>query len=70
MESPDPDDAFEQEQKQSKLMLWWEVGLSLPIVLAYVVARIYLIVEVGLSLRALPLGAIKAVEMSQMLPHW
>ena len=60
----------EQEQKQSKPMLWWEAGLSLPIVFAYVAARLYLIVEVGLSMRALPLGAFKAVEMSQILPHW
>lgn len=66
----DPDDAFELEQKQSKPMLWWEAVLSLPIVVAYIAARLYLIIEVGLSLRALPLGAFRAVEMSQFLPHW
>lgn len=66
----DPDDAFEEEQRRSKPMLWWEAALSLPLILAYIAARIYLIVEVGLSLRALPLGAFKAVEMSQILPHW
>lgn len=69
-EAQNSDDSFELEQKQSKPMLWWEAGLSLPIVLAYIIARMYLIVEVGLSLRALPLGAYKAVEMAQILPHW
>ena len=64
------DDSFEQEQKAAKPMLWWEVALSLPIVLAYIAARLYLIVEVGLSLRSLPLGAYKTVEISRIIPHW
>ena len=68
--SVERDDAFEQEQSISKPILWWEAGLSVPIVFAYVAARIYLIIEVGLSLRALPMGAFKVVQVSQMLPHW
>lgn len=66
----DPDDAFEQEQKKSRPILWWEVALILPIVLIYVAARVYMIAEVFMSLRKLPLGAYNTVDISQILPHW
>ena len=63
-------DAFEQEQKKAKSVQWWEVALLFPVILAYVAARAYMIVEVLVSLRRIPLGAYKTVQVSQMLPHW
>ncbi|KAK3938141.1 hypothetical protein QBC46DRAFT_365702 [Diplogelasinospora grovesii] len=50
-------DAFEQEQQKAKPILIWEVGLILPIVFLYAAARGYMIVEVFVSLRELPLEA-------------
>lgn len=65
----DPMDAFEIEQKCAKPMLKWEVWLILPVILVYVAARSYMIVEVFVSLRTLPIGAYQTVQVVQMLPH-
>lgn len=63
-------DAFEMEQKQAKLMLAWEVGLLLPVVLLYAAARTYVIVEALVGLRELPKGVFKTFDVSELLPHW
>ena len=41
----------------------------LVIASAYVVARVYMIVEVFLSLRALPRSAYEEVQWSSFIPH-
>ena len=58
------------KQQKAKSVQWWEVALLFPVVVAYVAARAYMIVEVLVSLRRLPLGAYKTVQVSQNLPHW
>ncbi|KAF2264376.1 hypothetical protein CC78DRAFT_580445 [Lojkania enalia] len=63
-------DAFEQEQKRAKPILAWEIGLLLPIVLLYVVARAYMVVEVFVSLREVPTGVYRTFEVTELLPHW
>ena len=68
--SDEREDVFEREQKAAKSIPWWEVALLFPVIVAYVAARTYMIVEVFVSLRRLPLGAFKTVEISKILPHW
>ncbi|CAG8946561.1 unnamed protein product [Penicillium salamii] len=63
-------DAFEQEQREAKPILRWEGLIILPIILLYVSARGYMIVEVFVSLRRLPVGAFTTFEFTDMLPHW
>lgn len=63
-------DAFELEQQKAKPILWWEVGLILPIVLLYVLGRIYMLVEMFVRLRALPEGAYQTFDLVDTLPHW
>ncbi|KIV95671.1 hypothetical protein PV10_03295 [Exophiala mesophila] len=48
-------DAFEKDQERAKPILVWEVGLILPVVLLYAVSRGYMILEVFLGLREMPL---------------
>jgi hypothetical protein len=66
----DPDDAFEQEQKKSKPIPFWEAGLFIMVILTYLVARGYMIIEAFYSLRELPLGAYMEVDFSRSFPHW
>lgn len=63
-------DAFEKEQMRARPILKWEVGLILPIVLFYVSAWGYMIVEVFVSLRALPLGVYETFDLADIPPHW
>lgn len=63
-------ESFEEEQKKAKPILIWEVALILPVALVYAAARAYMMVEVFVSLRELPLDAYKTVEIAQLLPHW
>jgi hypothetical protein len=63
-------DAFEKEQMQAKGILIWEVVLIVPIVFSYVIARGYMMVEVFVSLRALPLDVYQTFDLMNVLPHW
>ncbi|KAF2274461.1 uncharacterized protein EI97DRAFT_495246 [Westerdykella ornata] len=63
-------DAFEREQQNAKPLLVWEVGLLLPIVALYVLARAYMIVEVFVSLREVPKEVYQTFELADVLPHW
>lgn len=63
-------DTFEQEQKKAEPLPFWEVGLLLPVVFLYSAARTYMIVEVFVSLREVPLGVHTTFEVSALLPHW
>lgn len=62
-------DSFEQEQRKAKPFLGWEMRLLLPIPVLYVLARIYMIVEVFLSLRRVPVNTYKTFDLAQLLPH-
>ncbi|KAJ5794349.1 hypothetical protein N7457_000948 [Penicillium paradoxum] len=63
-------DAFEKEQKEAKPILLWEVGIILPVIVLYVSARGYMLVEVFVGLRRLPIGTFTTFEVSEMIPHW
>ncbi|EGX51725.1 hypothetical protein AOL_s00043g744 [Orbilia oligospora ATCC 24927] len=63
-------DAFEEEMKKAKPIVFWEVAILFPFILLYVVARAYLIVEVFVSLRELPAGVYKTFEVAEIIPHW
>ncbi|CAG7920205.1 unnamed protein product [Penicillium olsonii] len=63
-------DAFEKEQWEAKPILRWEGLIILPIILLFASARGYMIVEVFMSLRRLPVGAFTTFEFTDMLPHW
>ncbi|OAL54202.1 hypothetical protein IQ07DRAFT_584782 [Pyrenochaeta sp. DS3sAY3a] len=63
-------DDFEQEQRKAKPILMWEIALLLPIVFMYTAARAYMIIEVFVSLREVPVGVYKTVEFAQLIPHW
>ncbi|KAI9658342.1 MAG: hypothetical protein M1821_002475 [Bathelium mastoideum] len=63
-------DAFEKEQKMARPILFWEVGLILPVVLCYVAARGYMMVEALVSLRELPLEVYSTFSVVQIIPHW
>jgi hypothetical protein len=63
-------DAFEQEQRKAKPLPFWEVGLMLPVVAVYAAARAYMIMEVFVSLREVPVGVYKTFEVAELLPHW
>ncbi|KAF4555531.1 Hypothetical protein D9617_2g054920 [Elsinoe fawcettii] len=69
-ESIQRQDAFEQEQRQAKPILMWEIALILPVVIVYAAARAYMIVEVFVGLREMPLDTYRTVEVAQLLPHW
>jgi len=62
-------DAFEKEQKKAKPILLWEIGLLLPLVLMYAVARGYMIVEAFIGLRSLPVGVYTTFSVADILPH-
>ena len=61
-------DAFEKEQRKAKPILFWEVGLILPVVLLYTSARAYMIVDVFASLRELPAGVFLTFNAADLLP--
>lgn len=63
-------DAFEKEQRAAKPILRWEVAVILPVIILYVSARAYMIIEVFVSLRRLPIGAFTTFDVANMLPHW
>ena len=63
-------DAFEKEQREAKPILGWEIGIIVPVIFLYASARGYMIVEVFVSLRQLPIGAFTTFEVADMLPHW
>ena len=63
-------DAFEQEQKNAKPMLAWEVAIIFPVVVLYATARAYMIVEVFISLREMPAEVYQTIQWAQAIPHW
>ena len=68
-----PEDEEEKREREHRAAkpnpMLWEVLMFLPIVAGYVLARGYMIVEVFMSLRMLPLGAYNTVEWADFIPH-
>jgi hypothetical protein len=62
--------AFEEEQTRAKPLPLWEVALIFPVVILYAAARAYMIIEVLMSLRCLPLEVYRTFSVAEMLPHW
>ncbi len=62
--------AFEEEQRKAKPMLAWEVGMIFPVVILYAISRGYMIIEVFLGLRDLPLEVYQSFTIAQIVPHW
>jgi hypothetical protein len=48
---------------------WLQIVIHVPVIVAYVIARTYVIVEGFVSLRALPRSAYESVSWSNFLPH-
>lgn len=63
-------DDFERQQRKAKPILLWEVAIIFPVILLYVIARVYMIVEVFVNLRRLPVGVFTTFEVADVLPHW
>ncbi len=64
-------DFKEMEQKAAKPMpSTLEASLIMPVAVLYVVARVYQVVEVFLSLRLLPARALDTVQVANIIPHW
>ncbi|QIX01425.1 hypothetical protein AMS68_006942 [Peltaster fructicola] len=63
-------DAFEMEQKASKPLPALEIMLLTSVMMCYVAARLYLIVEPLTALRELPSQVFTTFQLTQVLPHW
>lgn len=53
----------------SLLPRWLAILLHLPVIIAYSVARVYIICEGCVGLRSLPLAAFNSVQWSNFVPH-
>ena len=59
----------EKIRRQAVFIPVWEVILMLPMTIIYTLARSYIVLEVFVSLRSLPLGAYDSVNWSSFIPH-
>ena len=59
----------EKVRRQAVFIPMWEVVLMAPMTVIYTLARSYIVVEVFVSLRSLPLGAFDSVSWSDFVPH-
>ena len=59
----------EINRRQAVFIPMWEVILMAPMTAMYTLARSYIVVEVFVSLRSLPLGAFDSVNWSKFVPH-
>jgi hypothetical protein len=67
----DDEEKRDREQKAAKpTPLLWEVALIMPVIFTYALARTYMIVDIFLSMRVLPLGAYNTVNVASVIPHW
>ncbi len=62
-------DTLEKARRQAVFIPMWEVVLMTPMTVIYTLARSYIVVEVFVSLRSLPLGAFDSVQWSNFIPH-
>ena len=59
----------EKTRRQAVFVPMWEVVLMFPMTVIYTLARSYIVIEVFVSLRSLPLGAFYSVQWSNFVPH-
>lgn len=62
-------DTAEMRRRQAIFIPMWEVVLMAPIVFIYTLACSYIVVEVFVSLRSLPLDAFQSMQWSNWVPH-
>ncbi len=60
---------MEKARRNRRFIPVWEVVIMTPVTVVYTVARTYIVIEVFLSQRSLPVGAFDTVEWSQFIPH-
>ncbi|KAL8898461.1 MAG: hypothetical protein Q9192_002079 [Flavoplaca navasiana] len=61
---------MEKTRRNRRFIPVWEVILMTPVTVVYTVARTYIVVEVFLSQRSLPVGAFDTVQWSEFVPHF
>ncbi|KAL9043526.1 MAG: hypothetical protein Q9214_003290 [Letrouitia sp. 1 TL-2023] len=61
---------WEKERRQKRFIPVWEFIIMTPVTLVYTLARTYIVVEVFLSQRSLPVGAFDTVQWSEFVPHF
>lgn len=61
---------MEKERRNRRFIPVWEVIVMTPVTLVYTVARTYIVIEVFLSQRSLPIGAFDTVQWSEFVPHF
>ncbi|KAI4263851.1 MAG: hypothetical protein L6R42_001013 [Xanthoria sp. 1 TBL-2021] len=61
---------MEKIRRNRRFIPVWEVIVMTPVTVVYTVARTYIVVEVFLSQRSLPVGAFNTVQWSEFVPHF
>ncbi|KAL8713360.1 MAG: hypothetical protein Q9220_002559 [cf. Caloplaca sp. 1 TL-2023] len=61
---------MEKARRNRRFIPVWEVFIMTPVTLVYTVARTYIVIEVFLSQRSLPVGAFQSVQWSEFVPHF
>ncbi|KAL8818127.1 MAG: hypothetical protein Q9223_003168 [Gallowayella weberi] len=63
-------DTMEKLRRNRRFIPVWEVIVMTPVTVVYTLARTYIVVEVFLSQRSLPIGAFNSVQWSEFVPHF
>ncbi|KAL8687824.1 MAG: hypothetical protein Q9224_005042 [Gallowayella concinna] len=63
-------DTMEKSRRNRRFIPVWEVIVMTPVTVVYTLARTYIVVEVFLSQRSLPIGAFNTVQWSEFVPHF
>ena len=63
-------DTLEKRRREREFIPLWEVIIMSPVTVMYTLARTYIVVEVFVSLRSLPVGAFDSVQWSSFIPHF
>ena len=63
-------DTMEKRRREQEFVPLWEVIIMSPVTIMYTLARTYIVVEVFVSLRSLPVGAFDSVQWSSFIPHF
>ena len=61
---------MEKARRNRRFIPVWEVIVMTPVTIVYTVARSYIVIEVFLSQRSLPIGAFDTVQWSEFVPHF
>ena len=60
---------MEKRMREREFIPMWEVIIMSPVTMVYTIARTYIVVEVFVSLRSLPVGAFDSVQWSNYIPN-